>query len=173
MDCVSYRLLEFENEGWHEPHTPLCTPRLSSVKQDNTALSLLTELRFLIYWPGRTAITQRSLNIQCRCNIALSIPSKEKVIGIKCNEETIANWLFFSKNLTNFSMITHRQFLLHLQPNLTYKHIPVFFLQWIVPRLALFNHQIFFTKESLDILVFCDSLASLLFHHGTAWGVTS
>ncbi len=29
--------------------TPLCTPELPSVKKENTALSRLTELRFLIY----------------------------------------------------------------------------------------------------------------------------
>ncbi len=47
--------------------TPLCTPKLLSVKKENTALSRLTELRFLIYWPGKTVITQHQINIQnCR-----------------------------------------------------------------------------------------------------------
>jgi hypothetical protein len=47
--------------------TPLCTPELPSVKKENTALSRLTELRFLIYWPGKTVITQQQLNNQnCR-----------------------------------------------------------------------------------------------------------
>ncbi len=47
--------------------TPLCTPELPSVKKENTTFLRWTELCFLIYWPGKTVITQHQLNIQnCR-----------------------------------------------------------------------------------------------------------